>query len=62
MHCDVHLMLHALTADELRRTAAESTPAVPLRVRLGWTLVEFGLRLAASRPRTAPAAVRPATV
>ncbi|MER7520445.1 hypothetical protein [Streptomyces sp. NPDC126499] len=56
MHPDIHLTLHALTAAELRRAAAASVPATPLRVQLGWTLVEFGLRLAAPGPRTAHAA------
>ncbi|MFD5033806.1 hypothetical protein ACFVWX_21025 [Streptomyces sp. NPDC058220] len=62
MHSDVHLQLHALRADELRREAAgrpDLHPAVrpapraglrtdyraALRTRLGWTLVELGLRL-----------------
>ncbi|MFF8376914.1 hypothetical protein ACF07V_12365 [Streptomyces sp. NPDC015661] len=59
MHADIHLQLHALTAAELRREAAAvrpyATPRVPaLRARLGWTLVELGLRMAtpAHRPAT----------
>ncbi|WP_369144490.1 hypothetical protein [Streptomyces sp. R44] len=62
MHADIHLQLHALTAAELRREAAavrpSATPRVPalrtLRARLGWTLVEWGLRMAtpAHRPAT----------
>ncbi|WP_338495926.1 hypothetical protein [Streptomyces sp. SJL17-4] len=57
MHADIHLRMHALTAAELHREAAArrrrparapapapaSAPA--LRVRLGWRLVELGLRL-----------------
>jgi hypothetical protein len=54
MHSDVHLTLHRLTATELRHTAdtvrdataAPAVPAAPIRVQLGWKLVEFGLKLA----------------
>ncbi|MEW1695507.1 hypothetical protein ACIQCR_14325 [Streptomyces sp. NPDC093249] len=56
MHSDIHFQLHALTAAELHRKTADghgrpgSLPATAtapaLRVRLGWTLVELGLRLA----------------
>ncbi|MFF5971700.1 hypothetical protein ACFY7C_09250 [Streptomyces sp. NPDC012769] len=56
MHPDIHLTLHALTAAELHHAAATAASATPLRVQLGWTLVEFGLRLAAPGPRTAHAA------
>ncbi|MFD0151590.1 hypothetical protein ACWGQ4_20300 [Streptomyces sp. NPDC055721] len=61
MHADIHLHLHALTATELqseaaaaRRSAAEQAPSAPLRVQLGWKLVELGLRMAtpANRPVT----------
>ncbi|MEU0371279.1 hypothetical protein ABZ070_13625 [Streptomyces sp. NPDC006283] len=55
MHSDIHLTLHDLRADELRtaaaRTAAARTAAartVPrerIRTRLGWALVEVGLRM-----------------
>ncbi|MCX5390972.1 hypothetical protein [Streptomyces sp. NBC_00094] len=52
MHADIHLQLHALTAEELRREAAGArrhtttqAPAAPLRVQLGWKLVELGLRM-----------------
>ncbi|WP_189554758.1 hypothetical protein [Streptomyces lavendofoliae] len=66
MHPDIHLRLHELRAAEARdlaprRPAARRT--VParrtVRARLGWTLVELGLRLvaaAAPPPRTAPVA------
>ncbi|MEU7024980.1 hypothetical protein ABZ990_30755 [Streptomyces sp. NPDC046203] len=55
MHSDVHLTLHHLTAAELRQAAAEAahtdaaptTPRTPIRVQLGWKMVEFGLKLAA---------------
>ncbi|MET9951346.1 hypothetical protein ABZ135_07305 [Streptomyces sp. NPDC006339] len=49
MHPDIHLTLHALTAAELRHAAATAAPATPVRVQLGWKLVEFGLKLAIPR-------------
>jgi hypothetical protein len=57
MHPDIHLTLHHTRAAELRaeagvRPAARDRHA--LRTRLGWTLVEVGLRLA-TRPGTAAA-------
>ncbi|MFE3603063.1 hypothetical protein [Streptomyces sp. NPDC059142] len=68
MHTDVHLTLHALRSAELRREAAgfrmatasrETTrprrARTDLRTRLGWSLVELGLRLVnrpAARTRT----------
>ncbi|MFG2452145.1 hypothetical protein [Streptomyces sp. M41(2017)] len=60
MHPDTGLQLHHLRAAELRaeadayRLTAEARPH-RLRARVGWTLVEVGLRLA-SAPRTAAAA------
>jgi len=55
MHPETHLALHhARTADlraqaEAHRLAAEARPPrQELRTRLGWTLVELGLRLAAT--------------
>ncbi|GAB7062760.1 hypothetical protein [Streptomyces mexicanus] len=62
MHPEIHLALHRTRAAELRaaadahRLAADAPAAGPrragdLRARLGWTLVEVGLRLA-----TGPAA------
>ncbi|WP_395360839.1 hypothetical protein ACHGLA_13760 [Streptomyces sp. YH02] len=53
MHADIHLRMHALIAAELHREAAARrhrparvpAPAPALRVRLGWRLVELGLRL-----------------
>ncbi|MFJ2934078.1 hypothetical protein ACIO8G_15060 [Streptomyces sp. NPDC087219] len=59
MHADIHLQLHQLHAAELHRAAATTAPRVPgptLRVQLGWTLVELGLRLAT------PAHRRPVTL
>ncbi|SDC13131.1 hypothetical protein [Streptomyces prasinopilosus] len=60
MHPETHLALHRLHAAGLRteadahRLAAAARPARPLRARLGWTLVEVGLRLAAA-PKAAVA-------
>jgi len=43
----VHHLLHRLRAEQLRREAAHRhRRAQPLRTRLGWRLVEVGLRLA----------------
>ena len=59
MHPDTHLALHHTRAAELRaqaeahRLATEAKQPHDLRARLGWTLVEVGLRLAA--PRSKPA-------
>ncbi|MFC9395239.1 hypothetical protein ACFTWS_19065 [Streptomyces sp. NPDC057027] len=55
MHADIHLQLHHLNAAELHHSAEVRVPVVaspPLRVQLGWRLVELGLRLAtpARRP------------
>ncbi|WP_329416368.1 hypothetical protein OG802_32535 [Streptomyces sp. NBC_00704] len=66
MHPETHLALHHVRAAALRaeadahRLAAAARRADALRTsgavrtRLGWTLVEVGLRLAAP-PRTSPA-------
>jgi hypothetical protein len=60
MHPETHLALHRTRAAELsahadaHRLAVEARQPRDLRVRLGWTLVEVGLRLAAA-PRTAAA-------
>ncbi|PZG90428.1 hypothetical protein C1I97_30555 [Streptomyces sp. NTH33] len=60
MHAETQLILHHTRAAELRaeaeahRLAAQAGRPGVLRTRLGWTLVEVGLRLAAA-PRTAPA-------
>ncbi|WP_030603905.1 hypothetical protein [Streptomyces fulvoviolaceus] len=56
MDPETHLALHRIRAAELRaqadayRLAAEAEPPRGLRTRLGWTLVELGLRLATPRP------------
>jgi hypothetical protein len=56
MHSDIHLLLHTYRSAELRHEAAEFIPVRPgLRQRMGWTLVELGLRLAQSRPHPQPA-------
>jgi hypothetical protein len=58
MHPETHLALHHARAAELRaeadayRLAAEARRRRDLRTRLGWTLVEVGLRLATA-PKTA---------
>ncbi|GAX55531.1 hypothetical protein [Streptomyces olivochromogenes] len=59
-HAETHLALHHTRAAELRaqaeahRLAASARRPGELRTRLGWTLVEVGLRLAAA-PRVAVA-------
>ncbi|MFB8143397.1 hypothetical protein [Streptomyces parvus] len=61
MHADVHHLLHAAESAELHAKAAEfRLPPTSLRTRVGWTLVEVGLRLttqgrdaAGPAPRTA---------
>ncbi|WP_405948309.1 hypothetical protein OG588_18785 [Streptomyces prunicolor] len=62
MHPETHLQLHHARAAELQaqadahRLAAEARTPRELRTRLGWTLVELGLRLAAAPPNgTKPA-------
>ncbi|MCX5524901.1 hypothetical protein OG342_18845 [Streptomyces bobili] len=66
MHPQTHLALHHVRAAELRaeadayrlaaaaRVPRRSRDPRDLRTRLGWTLVEVGLRLA-TPPRTAAA-------
>ncbi|MER5962470.1 hypothetical protein [Streptomyces sp. NPDC002057] len=64
MHADLHLRLHRLRAGELHRAAAAAArsrtaphrPSLALRVRLGWKLVEWGLRMATPTGRPAPLA------
>ncbi|MFJ9581480.1 hypothetical protein ACIRQF_34475 [Streptomyces sp. NPDC101191] len=60
MHADIHLTLHRLTAAELQEAAAVAAPTTPVRVRLGWRLVECGLRLAVPRPAAARTAIHAA--
>ncbi|WP_228925552.1 hypothetical protein [Streptomyces sp. DH7] len=53
MHADVHHLLHQTRASELQgRATAFRLPRASLRSRVGWTLVEVGLRLTQS-PDTA---------
>ncbi|WLW54652.1 hypothetical protein [Streptomyces sp. YU58] len=58
MHPEIHLALHHARAAELRDQAEAhrlaARPPQGLRTRLGWTLVEVGLRLATPRPVLAP--------
>ncbi|MBK3579778.1 hypothetical protein JHN63_39510 [Streptomyces sp. MBT65] len=62
MHPETHLALHHTRAAELQaqavahRLATEArAPRQELRTRLGWTLVELGLRLAATPNNPKPA-------
>lgn len=62
MHPETHLALHHTRAAELQAEAAAHrlatearAPRQELRTRLGWTLVELGLRLAATPNGTKPA-------
>jgi len=63
MHPEIHLALHHTRAAELQaeaaahRLAAEAKTPRELRTRLGWTLVELGLRLAAEPPNGSKPAV-----
>ncbi|WP_031085841.1 hypothetical protein [Streptomyces sp. NRRL WC-3549] len=57
MHHDVHAILHTYRSAELRKQAAEFTaPRTRLRSRMGWVMVEVGLRLAQNAPAPARAA------
>lgn len=54
MHPYLHLRLHELRAAELSdRAPRRPAPRRALRARVGWTLVEVGLRLVSAPPRTA---------
>ncbi|MFF4033978.1 hypothetical protein ACFYZ2_30225 [Streptomyces sviceus] len=59
MHPETHLALHHTRAADLRaeadahRLAAAVGQPYDFRTRLGWTLVEVGLRLASTRPALA---------
>ncbi|WP_431044169.1 hypothetical protein ACQUSR_21240 [Streptomyces sp. P1-3] len=63
MHSDIHLRLHHLRAEQLQQEARavraarsrprpvrRTRPPGLLRRRLGWGLVELGLRLVTPRP------------
>ena len=60
MHPETHLALHRARAAELQAEAhahalaTRARPARDLRARVGWTLVEVGLRLATPRPALNP--------
>ncbi|WP_369217947.1 hypothetical protein [Streptomyces flavofungini] len=54
MHPDIHLLLHHTRATDLRRTAPLRQRRPQLRTRLGWTMVELGLRLATAPARRGP--------
>ncbi|WP_406117841.1 hypothetical protein [Streptomyces anulatus] len=59
MHADVHHLLHTARASELHcRATAFHLPRTSLRSRVGWTLVEVGLRLTQSRDTAATSAPR----
>ncbi|CAM5549903.1 hypothetical protein SALBM135S_09795 [Streptomyces alboniger] len=48
MHPDIHLLLHHARAAELRGAAPSRRRHPRLRTRVGWTMVELGLRLVSS--------------
>ncbi|MEU6016728.1 hypothetical protein ABZ826_22540 [Streptomyces sp. NPDC047515] len=55
MHPDTHLLLHHQRSAELRQRAmdfdlAPADPRASLRARLGWLLVESGLRIMPRSP------------
>ncbi|MGW0336180.1 hypothetical protein ACWD0J_30760 [Streptomyces sp. NPDC003011] len=60
MHPDIHLALHHARTAELQaladthRLATGARQRHSLRTRLGWALVEVGLRLATPKPAFAP--------
>ncbi|MFF8399246.1 hypothetical protein [Streptomyces sp. NPDC016172] len=55
MHPDIHLTLHHARFTELHAEAEpRPAPRHDLRTRLGWTLIEVGLKLA-TRPGPVPA-------
>ncbi|MGW8489799.1 hypothetical protein [Streptomyces sp. NPDC055886] len=59
MHADVHHLLHTIESTELRCKAGEfPLPRTSLRTRVGWTLVEVGLRLTAQSREAAATAPR----
>lgn len=55
MHPDIHLLLHHARATELQRAAPLRKRRPRLRTQLGWTLVEFGLRMVSSSEPSRPA-------
>nr|WP_237330198.1 hypothetical protein [Streptomyces sp. BA2] len=55
MHPDIHLLLHRTRATEHHRAAPLRQRRPHLRTQLGWTMVEFGLRLVSSSEPSRPA-------
>ncbi|MET9966780.1 hypothetical protein ABZZ80_12915 [Streptomyces sp. NPDC006356] len=55
-HPETHLALHHARAADLHAAArmhalaVQARPARDLRTRVGWTLMEMGLRLATTKP------------
>ncbi|MFJ6465668.1 hypothetical protein ACIQM0_32365 [Streptomyces sp. NPDC091387] len=70
MHPETHLQLHDIRSAELRRhaddfrlahsPAATRAPRTDIRTRLGWTMVELGLRVLPDRSAVPSGAPRPA--
>ncbi|MFG3140574.1 hypothetical protein ACGFZA_30755 [Streptomyces sp. NPDC048211] len=66
MHPETHLALHRIRSAELRDEAADfrlvhrHAAREALRTRLGWTLVELGLRVLPDRTAMVPRAPRTA--
>ncbi|MFI6859435.1 hypothetical protein ACIBKZ_05930 [Streptomyces sp. NPDC050421] len=65
MHPETHLELHRIRSAELRDQAAEfhlahrcAAPRRDLRTRLGWTMIELGLRVIPARTTVPPRAPR----
>lgn len=60
MHPETHLALHHARAADLHAAArthalaVQARPARDLRTRVGWTLMEMGLRLATAKPALNP--------
>ncbi|MFG3287919.1 hypothetical protein ACGF3G_03790 [Streptomyces sp. NPDC048179] len=58
MYTQTHLAQHHMTdlhtQAQAYRLAKQTKPERELRNRIGWTLVEVGLRLAAPAPASAP--------
>ncbi|MCX4731813.1 hypothetical protein ACIA74_24855 [Streptomyces sp. NPDC051658] len=59
MHSHTHLLLHSLRSAELREHAAEfhlapTASRTGLRTRLGWALVDLGLRILPRHPGRTP--------
>ncbi|MFD5870432.1 hypothetical protein [Streptomyces sp. NPDC060322] len=56
MHSDIHFLLHTYRAAELHDEATALRPTRPgIRHRMGWTMIELGLKLAQAPPARAHA-------